>query len=97
VCSFDVARGDAIEEHDAGRYAQEGGGGGGSEGNDDDSGRPVYISPFQACINDCSGHGNCQVLAKGALHVLEGSCSCDMGWGGADCSHESTQILKTVS
>lgn len=40
----------------------------------------------QACVNDCTGHGDC--------HVLAATCSCDKGWEGLDCSVQTTQILK---
>ena len=36
-----------------------------------------HIRTMPTCVNDCAGHGACRD---------GGSCACDRGWGGVDCS-----------
>ena len=42
----------------------------------------------RACLNGCSGHGVCEQPAPGDAALL-GSCRCQQGWTGPDCSAAS--------
>lgn len=44
-----------------------------------------HIPTMPQCVNDCSGRGACRDA---------GSCACDRGWGGVDCS---AKIAKDAS
>ncbi len=58
----------------------------------------VFVSPLQVgytlsidlvglCLDDCSGHGRCDV---------SGRCVCDAGWLGASCSVDQASITNTT-
>jgi hypothetical protein len=51
---------------------------------DDDQVVPLC---FGTCLNDCSGHGDCN----------KGTCSCSNGWSGDDCSVADTKCPKDCS
>ena len=45
---------------------------------------------LRLCINNCSGHGICEI--NGTLGKSTEGCTCDLSWSGIDCSIQTNEI-----